>query len=61
MIRRIIAIIVNLKSNVIQIKSVRNTKSRTFQTNIRAILIRPVTVTIDASNTNRKAIRKSFL
>ena len=43
--------------NVIQIKSVRNTRNM----NRRAIMIRPTTVTIDASNTKRRATGQRIL
>ena len=46
-----IAIPVNkLKTNVMRIKSVKNTRNRMRQTHRRAILTRPMTVTTDAGD-----------
>ena len=44
--------------NAIKIKIVRKTRNRTSQTHLGAIMIRPTTVTIEASNEKRRATGK---
>ena len=56
LIRWMTEITVNSKSrNAIQIKSVGNTRNRTLQNHRRVVLIRPKTVSIDASDTKRRS------
>ena len=62
LIRWMIPILDNqIKINSTIRKSVRNTRNRMSQTHRQAILIRPTTVTTDASNVKRRAIGNNFL
>ena len=62
LIRQMIPVTANqTKINAIQRKSVGNTGNRSRQTHRRAILIRPATVTTDASDVKRRVTGKRIL
>ena len=59
--RRIEITVNRLKRKLIRRKSVVNTRNKTRQTHRQAILIRPTTMTTDASDVKRRAIRNHIL